>query len=96
MQRARKREIDQRARKPGREGKVQESSGSCQGNRSLGRRKEGKKLKFKLFLMLLFCSSASLHPSPAALGPWKLGRLEKQAEKRKRHDPTCLKEGKTL
>lgn len=69
---------------------------SCQGNWSLGKPREGRKLKFKLFLMLFFSSSESLHPNPAALGPWQLGRLEKQAGKRQRHDPTCLKEGKTL
>lgn len=75
---------------------MQGSSGSRKGNWSLGKRKEGRKLKFKLFFMLLFSSSLSLHPSPAALGPWQLGGLEKQAEKREGHDPTCLKEGTTL
>lgn len=95
---AREREIDQRARKPGREGRSagELSSRLRQGSWSLGERREGKEAEIPTFLMFLFSSSVSLHPNPAALGPWQLHRLEKQAGKKEQHDPTCLKEGKTL
>lgn len=61
-----------------------------------GRVQGGKEAEIPTFKMFLFSSSASLHPNPAALGPWQLRGLEKQAGKKEQHDPTCLKEGKTL
>lgn len=95
---AREREIDQRVRKPGREGR---SAGELRhpqppGQLEFGRVQGGKEAEIPTFSMFLFSSSVSLHPNPAALGPWQLRRLEKQAGKKEQHDPTCLKEGKTL
>ena len=66
------------------------------GQQKFGNAQVGKEAEIQTFLMLLFSSRVSLHPNPAALGPWQLHGLEKQAGKREQHDPTCLKAGKTL
>lgn len=69
---AREREIDQRERKPGREGR---SAGELRhpqppGQLEFGRAQGGEEAEIPTFSMFLFSSSVSLHPN---LQPWGPG-----------------------